>query len=353
MAALPTDRNAADHLWRRVRRLADEPDGARLRLVRVAADARARRCWSRRTRSSSPARWRSATRLSVYVELLKQGRTSLRLKAEARSRASATATTKPIVAEGEFTFVALDENGQAAGDRGEEETAMADTLRPHRPRLGPRRLCRGDPRRAARPQDRDRRARDARRHLPQLGLHPDQGAAALGRDVPLHAATPTPTASATSKPAFDLAKVVARSRAVAKQLNQGVTHLMKKNKITVVMGEGKLTGKGKLTRHRRGRQGDRACRQAHHRRHRRPGARPAVRQGRRQAHLDLSPRDDPARDADRAAGHRLGRDRDRVRQLLRRPGRQGDGGRDARPRRSGRGCGGQRRARQEPARSRA
>src|SRR4051812_44987625 len=48
------------------------------------------------------------------------------------------------------------------------------------------------------------------------------------------------------KPSFDIAKVVARSRAVAKQLNQGVAHLMKKNKITVVMGEGKLTGKGKL-----------------------------------------------------------------------------------------------------------
>jgi dihydrolipoamide dehydrogenase len=49
------------------------------------------------------------------------------------------------------------------------------------------------------------------------------------------------------KPSFDMAKVVARSRAVAKQLNQGVAHLMKKNKIAVVMGEGKLTGKGKLS----------------------------------------------------------------------------------------------------------
>jgi dihydrolipoamide dehydrogenase len=48
-------------------------------------------------------------------------------------------------------------------------------------------------------------------------------------------------------PSFDLAKVVARSRAVAKQLNQGVAHLMKKNKITVVMGEGKLTGQVKLS----------------------------------------------------------------------------------------------------------
>jgi dihydrolipoamide dehydrogenase len=49
------------------------------------------------------------------------------------------------------------------------------------------------------------------------------------------------------KPSFDLGKVVARSRAVAKQLNQGVTHLMKKNKIAVHMGEGKLTAKGKLS----------------------------------------------------------------------------------------------------------
>src|SRR6266550_4045550 len=34
---------------------------------------------------------------------------------------------------------------------------------------------------------------------------------------------------------------------VAKQLNQGVAHLMKKNKIAVLMGEGKLTGKGKMS----------------------------------------------------------------------------------------------------------
>ena len=40
----------------------------------------------------------------------------------------------------------------------------------------------------------------------------------------------------------DLEAVVKRSRGVAKQLNAGVTHLMKKNKITVHMGEGRLTG---------------------------------------------------------------------------------------------------------------
>jgi dihydrolipoamide dehydrogenase len=46
--------------------------------------------------------------------------------------------------------------------------------------------------------------------------------------------------------AFDIEKIVKRSRAVAKQLTSGVTHLMKKNKITVFDGYGKLAGKGKL-----------------------------------------------------------------------------------------------------------
>jgi dihydrolipoamide dehydrogenase len=45
---------------------------------------------------------------------------------------------------------------------------------------------------------------------------------------------------------FDPKKVIARSRAVAKQLSNGVGFLMRKNKVTVVMGEGKLAGKGKV-----------------------------------------------------------------------------------------------------------
>ncbi len=45
----------------------------------------------------------------------------------------------------------------------------------------------------------------------------------------------------------DIEALVKRSRGVAKQLNQGVTHLMKKNRITVRMGDGKLVAKGKLT----------------------------------------------------------------------------------------------------------
>lgn len=45
---------------------------------------------------------------------------------------------------------------------------------------------------------------------------------------------------------FDLAKIVARSRSVAGQLSKGVSGLMKKNKVTVIDGHGKLAGKGKI-----------------------------------------------------------------------------------------------------------
>lgn len=44
----------------------------------------------------------------------------------------------------------------------------------------------------------------------------------------------------------DIDAVVKRSRGVAKQLSQGVAFLMKKHKISVHMGEGKLTAPGKL-----------------------------------------------------------------------------------------------------------
>ena len=45
----------------------------------------------------------------------------------------------------------------------------------------------------------------------------------------------------------DLAAIVKRSRGVAKQLNQGIGHLMKKNKIAVHMGTGTLTGANSLS----------------------------------------------------------------------------------------------------------
>src|SRR5436309_7930351 len=45
---------------------------------------------------------------------------------------------------------------------------------------------------------------------------------------------------------YDPKKLIARSRAVAKQLSNGVAHLMRKNKITVFDGEARLAGKGKI-----------------------------------------------------------------------------------------------------------
>jgi acyl-CoA thioesterase YciA len=49
--------------------------------------------------------------LSVYVDLLSEGRTSLKLKAEALAR-ERDGESEKVVAEGEFTFVALNEDGK-------------------------------------------------------------------------------------------------------------------------------------------------------------------------------------------------------------------------------------------------
>src|SRR5580698_5162187 len=52
---------------------------------------------------------------------------------------------------------------------------------------------------------------------------------------------------AAVEPRFELDKVVKRSRAVAKQLSSGVAHLLRKNKVTVFDGDGKLAGKQTLS----------------------------------------------------------------------------------------------------------
>ena len=45
---------------------------------------------------------------------------------------------------------------------------------------------------------------------------------------------------------YDLDAVVDRSRGIAKQLNSGVTHLLKKNKVATIMGDATITGPGKV-----------------------------------------------------------------------------------------------------------
>ncbi|WP_322889273.1 MULTISPECIES: dihydrolipoyl dehydrogenase [unclassified Yoonia] len=49
------------------------------------------------------------------------------------------------------------------------------------------------------------------------------------------------------KVSYDLDAVVKRSRGVAKQMEGGVKHLLKKNKVTVIMGEATIPAKGKVT----------------------------------------------------------------------------------------------------------
>jgi dihydrolipoamide dehydrogenase len=46
---------------------------------------------------------------------------------------------------------------------------------------------------------------------------------------------------------YDLNAVVARSRAIAKQLNGGVSHLLKKNKVTALMGAATITAPGQVS----------------------------------------------------------------------------------------------------------
>ena len=58
--------------------------------------------------------------LSVYVELLAEGRTSLRLTAEAIAR-QRDSDNETIVAQGEFTFVALDDKNQPRPIAAKEE----------------------------------------------------------------------------------------------------------------------------------------------------------------------------------------------------------------------------------------
>ena len=135
---------------------------------------------------------------------------------------------------------------------------------------------------------------------------------------------------------FDLDAVVKRSRSVAKQLNSGVGHLLKKHKVAVVMGEARLTAPGRdHGRDLEGRGGDR--RGGGDPRDGRAGARAAGDGGGRRAGLDLPPRAGAAAHAEEAAGCRLGGDRHRVRELLRHARRRDDGGRGARPHPAGRG----------------
>ena len=240
VTAMPADTNPYGGVFGG---LADGPDGPRLRLLRLAPDAR-QGDPGRGGRAQFPGAMAVGDELSVYVELLKQGAPR---SAQGRSdRAAARRRDGNIVAEGEFTFVALDEEGKPREIAAEEGTAMADTYDLIVLGSGP-----GGYVAAIRAAQLGLKTAIVERELLggiclNWGCIPTK--ALLRTAEVFHYMTHADAYGLSNdKPSFDIAKVVARSRAVAKQLNQGVTHLMKKNKIAVVMGEGTLTGKGKLS----------------------------------------------------------------------------------------------------------
>ena len=138
---------------------------------------------------------------------------------------------------------------------------------------------------------------------------------------------------------FDIGKVVKRSRRVAGRLNAGVRHLMKKNKVAVFDGHGRLAGKGKVAVVKDGKE---TATLSSPQIILATGARARTLPGLEPDGKDIwtykeamVPEDLPEISSDR----RQRRHRHRVRQLLPHAGRRGDGRRDARPHPAGRGRG--------------
>ncbi len=208
----------------------------------------------------------------------------------------------------------------------------ARPIRPDRHRRRPGRLRRRHPRGAARHEDRRGGAGASGRHLPELGLHPDQGAAAVSRDQP---------------PAAQPRRVRLRRRQHPLRPAGGGEAVARRGQ-AARLGRGppaeEEQGHGADGRRQAGRQGHRrggrqdADRAAHHPGHRRPRPAAAGAGGGRQADLVLPRGDGAASDAEIPAGDRLRRHRDRVRELLPQHGRRGDGGRSAGPDPAGGGC---------------
>ena len=166
----------------------------------------------------------------------------------------------------------------------------------------------------------------SRRHLHQLGLHSDQGAAALGGNLSLHAACQGLRAVGGQR----LVRPESRGQAFARRRRSASTaassFLMKKNKITIIWGEATIDAPGKIHREEIGSRGaegragrGRLSGQAHHRRHRRAAAGAAGPRAGQEAGLDLFRGDGAGQDAEVAAGRRLRRDRHRVRLVLSAP----------------------------------
>src|SRR6185437_5213364 len=119
-------------------------------------------------------------------------------------------------------------------------------LRHRHHRVRPRRLRHRHSRRTAWVQDRDCGKVLSRRHLPELGLHSDQGAAAIGGNLSLHAACQglRPVCRQCGFRCQGSGAALAR-RLQASQRRRGLPD--EKNKVTVIWGEASIDAPGRIT----------------------------------------------------------------------------------------------------------
>ena len=89
------------------------------------------------------------------------------------------------------------------------------------------------------------KSRQAGRDLPARGLHPDQGAAVQRRDLGPPEARGRVRHCRNRYAQLDWAAVLKRKNAIVAKHTKGLEFLMKKHKITVIAGYGRLTGPAK------------------------------------------------------------------------------------------------------------
>ena len=138
--------------------------------------------------------------------------------------------------------------GHAAVGGRDGGSAKRNELRRHRRRRRAGRLRDRHPRRAARHEGGLRGAGTFGRHLPQLGLHPDQGAAAHLRGLSPDGAGRRVRPQGRGRLLRYGEDRQAVPPSVARRLSGGVAHLLKKNKVAVFDGHGKLAGQEKGVR---------------------------------------------------------------------------------------------------------
>ena len=224
-------------------------------------------------------------------------------------------------------------------------------LRHHRDRVRSRWLRDRHQGGAARLEDRDRGARASRRHLPQLGMHSHEGAAAFRRDFALCATCQglRPPSRGQDQPRSCGRRAAFARRLEAPQRRRRLLDEEEQDRRDLGRGRDRrarqdhgrpleeATDAARSSRSERDARLGQLRSQAHHHRDGRAPARPSGHRARREADLDLFRGDGAALDSEIPPRHGLGRDRHRIRFLLSRHGGGGDRGRAPAANPSGRG----------------